>query len=553
MSDIITQPIKFLNATVLSFNTSLGLGSAQESTLNVDLIEDCESDPPDQFMPAYGLIEVGAPVYFSTKLADNNGFAFGGVLSSWTSSQGASGKVYNVKIVDPRQLLENVVLILDSYAGDPIQLSSNYINIYAAYERQVLDGDCSVFGISGSTERGIPYNSIISKLQQLNPTIKSPTGYTYQINWQSFPQGAPEYYRIPGPSITLLELLSSVCDILGLEFYTDLYDGAFINIGTINMKQAPESFEAISSPNGIFNGIATELSYGQELRNEKTKMLLFGEKQHYLSIAKKFNFYFGEEWRGGEDLVPIIPHRWTECHGFWIRKSIREINLSLHKPLNDIGPFEISENDIRGAMAGFDVWMLRITNSHIEGEFNKKIRDHYFPLADNKMGDKMREIFNTVHADASIAFENKWKAMSDIMNGPNSGTTTVSDLINEDLKALHGFINNLGETYYGKQFFTPLNEKICHYRGEKFMEKIFSAEPTNAGGWVDYGTTVLGLGDPDLNTFRSTDDRIGAFAVFTRLATDAPKPQDDECGDSPGCEEPVNEPGYVTYVPGGGS
>jgi hypothetical protein len=40
---IISEPIRFLGATVLSFNSTLGLGSS-ESTLNVDLIEDCANN-----------------------------------------------------------------------------------------------------------------------------------------------------------------------------------------------------------------------------------------------------------------------------------------------------------------------------------------------------------------------------------------------------------------------------------------------------------------------------------------------------------------------------
>ena len=36
-----TEPLTFLNATVLSFNASLGLGSTQESSLTLDLINDC--------------------------------------------------------------------------------------------------------------------------------------------------------------------------------------------------------------------------------------------------------------------------------------------------------------------------------------------------------------------------------------------------------------------------------------------------------------------------------------------------------------------------------
>jgi hypothetical protein len=130
MSDIINEPIKFLGATVLSFNSSLGLGSASESTLNVDLTEDCDQD--DSFFPADGSIQVGDVVYFNA-----GKFKFGGVLSTWTISQGSGGKVYNVKVVDPRQVLENTAVIVDLYLGPPSQ-TVNYFNVYNINEGSVL-------------------------------------------------------------------------------------------------------------------------------------------------------------------------------------------------------------------------------------------------------------------------------------------------------------------------------------------------------------------------------------------------------------------------------
>ena len=39
----LTDTIKFLDSTVISFNLSLGLGSSAESTLTVDLVDDCTS------------------------------------------------------------------------------------------------------------------------------------------------------------------------------------------------------------------------------------------------------------------------------------------------------------------------------------------------------------------------------------------------------------------------------------------------------------------------------------------------------------------------------
>jgi len=534
MADIITSPIKFLGATVLSFNTSLGLGSAQESSLNVDLVEDC--DVGDVFLPPTGAnsAQVGAPVYFSTGLLDGSGFSFNGLLTNWTGTQGGSGRTFNVKVVDPRQLLENFVVIIDSYLGPPT-IGVNYCNVYASYEGGVLGGNCDTFGSSGSTEKGTPYTKIINKLKQLNPTLCSPTGYNFTIDWNSFPAGTPEYYRIPGPSISILQLLQDVCGVLGLEFYVYMDVGAVIKIGTIDLKIPPTSFGNIIAE---FDGKATDLSYGQELRNEVTKAVLFGEKQHYLSPVHKFNYYFGEEW-DGNDFIPVIPFKFDECYGFWIRKRIKDLNITLNKPIKGDGPYEISEQDIKAAMASYEAWWTRVTNKNIKGGLNKAIVKNY-----NLNDEGVRKVFENVKKDQSIDDEVRYKALVDIFNCPTKAKT-IADAFQEDLQNIHSFVQNLGNTYYGKQFFTPLNEKICYYKGENFQEKIFSSDPTNAGGWVNTGTPVLGLSDPDLGTFRETDDRISCFAVFAINDDDVGEEDKTETSgedDSQDSEEPEYGP-----------
>lgn len=541
MADIVTQPIKFLGGTVLSFNTSLGLGSAQESSLNVDIVEDCEAG--DRFLPAYNEIEVGAPVYFSTGI-DGAGFSFGGVLTNWTFSQGGSGRTFNAKVVDPRQLLENVIVVIDSYNGPPIK-NPNYFNIYA----QLEGGGCGSFGASGSSEKGTPYNSIINALKSNgNPTICSTTGYNYTINFDSFPPGAPDFYRIPGPSITILQLLQSICDVLGLEFYVYMTMGVgiggspigIINIGTIDLKIAPPA-NGFGNIIKMFDGKATDLSYGEELRNEVTKTIIFGEKQHYLSPVAKFNFYFGEEW-DGNDFVPILPHAFEKCYGFWIKKRIPELNVTLNRPLPGIGPYTISEQDMRAAMSSFGLWKDRVYDKQIKGSLNAAIRANT-PLE----GAGPKRVIEAQMNDPSIPADRHYRAINDASLGPTK-QKTIDELFVEDLQKIHQFVQNLAETYYGKQWFVPLNETVCYYKGEKFQEKIFSSEPTNAGGWVDYGTPVLGLADPDLGTFRQTDDRISCFAVFAINDDDVPdKDKKDNYG-----QDNYGENNYGSGSQGGG-
>lgn len=499
---IVTSPILFLGATVLSFNSTLGFGQ-QESTLNVDLIEDCAAN--QAFGPRTGSNTIGQPVYFTTRLAsESQFFDFGGILNNWTVTQNSSGKVYNVKISDPRSLLENSVVIVDSYLGPPLQ-TKNYFNVYNYYEGGVLDQNCSVFGTSFTSERGMPYQKIIDGLEGMNPTVYSPTNYAFTIDFTSFPQGLPEYYRVPGPSISILQLISDVCDVLGLDFFITMDSNNIIRINTISLNQQPTSFNWIINS---FNGVATDLSYGQELRNDKTRSLIFGEQQHYLTYVSSFDFFFGEDEITGN---PIVPYGRDSCVGFWIAKRVHTLNCSLNMPFASNGPYTISEMDIRAAMSSYELWKDRVFNTATPGTLNAAIRQmHPQGVAD------LDNALNTL-ANAATALDASLSA-ADAVHNPKARDIYVNQYnITDDLKKIHAFVQNLGDTYYGRQYIADINQTICYNRstdGSDYAQLVFSDIPTNAGGWVDEGTNVLGLVDPELTFFRQEDNRIGAFAEF---------------------------------------
>lgn len=515
------EPLRFLKSTVTSFNGSLGLGS-QESTLNVDLVDDCDPDVVS-LAGNFELINnpnviVGAPVYFPDNPPPGMNFTFGGIITNWTIQQNNSGKTYNVKVADPRQLLENVIVVIDSYLGPPVN-GLNYFNVYSKFEGAVAGGNCAAFGTSRSNERGMPYAKIIAALLDMDPTIYSPTGYPFKVNFASFPgvsggRAVPEWYRVPGPTISLLQLLQDVCDALAYEYYVQLTPfgpNHLINVGLVDLSLPPSSFSGLFT---TFNGFATDITYGQELRNEKTKMVLFGEQVHYLSRVTDFNFFFGEDFDPVlNKMVPIIPYKkrnvpGAEC-GFWIKKRIESLNVSLNDPLPTNGPYELSELDLRSAMASYEMWVTRAFDTNTPGNFNFALRTKW----PNLVGDLNAKINPTLNN-----YGNGIRAASDLTTDPNKRDINRNDeKISEDLKKIHGFISNLCSTFYGKQFIAKLNQRVCWYQDgdEDNMETYFTDTPTNAGGWIDVGP-VIGLNDPELGFFRQDDGRVVSFGRFNR-------------------------------------
>ena len=535
----LTEPLRFLKSTVTSFNCSLGLGT-QESTLNVDLVDDCDPEVigiAGSFQPTNDpSVIVGAPVYFP----DNPGampFSFGGVLTNWTITQNGSGKTYNAKVSDPRQLLENTIIILDTYIGAPVK-GINYFNVYAHFEKDVLENEnCNVFGTARSNDRGMPYSKIIEALIAIDPVICSPTGYQFIIDFTTFPgvssgRAVPDWYRVAGPSITVLQLLQDICDTLAYEFYVELVRFGTQNrivVGLIDLSAPPSSFAGLID---AYDGVATDLSYGQELRNEKTKMVLFGEQVHYLSRVDDFDFFFGEDYNPATDtLEPVVPYKRDEC-GFWIKKRIDSLNVSLHSPFATNGPFEISEMDIRTAMASHEMWKNRTFDKNTGGNFNQAIRDKFGIETD------INKVLQTL--------QNQGVAVQAAVGDVATGAMMVQEKLSndnkkvEDLEKIKAFIANLGSTYYGKQFFARLKQKICWYKDgdEENKEIYYSDLPTNAGGWVDAGP-VIGLNDPFLGFFRQDDSRIGCFARFNISGEKTPE-------DSSSSSDSYSSPGWST-------
>lgn len=581
-------PITFLNATVLAFNGSIGYGSQQESTLSIDLIEDCESITPEgcineQYINTSGLI--GSPQYFTA-----GDFTFGGIVTSWTKSQSTSGKIYSIKMVDPRQLLENVTLVTDTlrspsepYREGPSStfwsrvalLGINYFNVYEYWEGGLCISDetgeitvdkCCTFGRSQTNSQGMPYSRILwgfSSMKELdkgqqNPTIysipESGVQYSFEVDASTFPLNLPSYYRIPGPSITLLQLLQDACDVGGYDFYVYMEkmqaddptkpDRNVIKVGLVDLKTAPTSFSNIIDS---FDGKATSISFGEELRNDITRSLIIGENVHKLSYEKDFLPYFGQDKDAKTSkLRPVVPF-YLDTNGFWIAKNVNDLNIKLYSPFfEDNALYSIHELDIRCAMASFKAWLLRTMSNNTPGTFNNAIRNQFSECIINNPTWIKERLSNP--EQLGILQDSLRKNLQDLYQNPTPQTSASNrpDLV-KDLEIIHQWLADLGATYYGKQYLISLSDRTCvkqiNYANvindlsstllldpleplypppttdiNQAAEVIYTVEPTNAGGWVEPdengNITVLDLADPELQLFRTDDGRIRCFAVF---------------------------------------
>lgn len=162
----------FLGASVRNFSINAGYGDSA-STMSIELVEDefntsdktplgtgvdvYHNGERDIFNPPF----TGSPVFFNfgkSRVSINDSYKkmyddiygmdyasdtyasgqfhlnFGGILQSFVQNRGPGGNpLYSAQVVDPREILSNVVLILNNYAGTTYN-NKNMFNIYGFLE-----------------------------------------------------------------------------------------------------------------------------------------------------------------------------------------------------------------------------------------------------------------------------------------------------------------------------------------------------------------------------------------------------------------------------------
>lgn len=137
------QQTLFLGCSVMSFSANVGWNE-QSSEVNVQLVEDVCGAPssrpkvywstgltkttttkPDPGFMGESVNIIGMPVYFRVQE-----FEFAGIVQSWDKQNSSRGKVYTVKITDPREILRGTNIIIGDYSGPVWQSTGTGDSIY---------------------------------------------------------------------------------------------------------------------------------------------------------------------------------------------------------------------------------------------------------------------------------------------------------------------------------------------------------------------------------------------------------------------------------------
>ena len=119
-------------------------------TLNPFNFVDIANSTEDQFK----VIDKSELLDPQNKNRGRNHFVFGGILQSYTENTSPNGhSLYNVNVVDPREILSDCVILFNNYQGTTFN-NKNLFNVYGFLEYDVTD-DLSDFLVNNSVDIGV--------------------------------------------------------------------------------------------------------------------------------------------------------------------------------------------------------------------------------------------------------------------------------------------------------------------------------------------------------------------------------------------------------------
>ena len=302
----------------------------------------------------------GTPVYFRA-----GDFEYSGLIKNWELSAGSGGETATVTIESPASLLANSYIIVGDYAGSIFARSTstatigsprNYYGALANYDAKIEQGaihnlfnvfgflESFEFGFSEQNEQGIPISYIINALLVLTsekdksvskaftpfqriigraamtsdqsfcsddfytglglfPVMTDDSGgkrHEYVLDLSELPR-PNNLLRMNGPVVSIMDLITQVCDITSRDFFVELLPGSTaagvmlptIKVRTVSRLSQPISGQVRSVVNSMLDTYnISNVTYGQESGEALNRAMLIGGPQQRLYQAKNFRLAY---------------------------------------------------------------------------------------------------------------------------------------------------------------------------------------------------------------------------------------------------------------------
>lgn len=518
--------------------------------------------------PGFTYPAIGSPIY--VRVED---WEFSGLLQSYeqTNDQG-SNPTFRIKIVDPRTILEGAQVIMSDYAGKTFD-TPNVFNAYGFAEsfgnvcelKNILGAyfgsPAGAFGGALTNDNGIQWNVLkeaISVLTSALPTYTNTLGFSqygrlayvgnevpgygamkadyYDINstyyfpslspWVAFYlldfseiPAAPSYYRLTGTSMSLLDIISNVCQDAGCDYYIELIP---IKVGNIILKviKIRVAIRGTQPDLGAIEqfidaaGNVISKSFGRELRNEVTSQFIIGGNVDSIYQADKTLLVEEGLLDDDQDIVipywgldrdgNIIPTEYDTDDKLNFTVDLTQLNTLLYQPLG-INEAKITEYELQAALTGQDAWIA--IASGLPSDLGNELQ--IAGILDPK------RILDTLN---KIGFPHHL-----IVPGKKAGGGVINfdDFKNEsnklkDIETIYNFVLNYARDFYGKKFVVRVPYTCTKIDTESFSTE--TSESPGDSGWTEEGS-VIGLDRSLLDVFSDDVGKIYPFVRYDDAAT----------------------------------
>jgi hypothetical protein len=580
----------FLGCSVRSFSTSLGWDE-QVSEITVELVRDpcpaLEAKPKtywdaslnkqttiavDPGFIGYDVPLSGRPVFF--RMGE---FEFSGILQDWTETEGTGGyPVYTVKLIDPRSILSGVHLITGDYAGS-VGSQFNIFNCYGYLES--LGSACPLtdinggtfgspaggFGGANTTGGGMQVSSIVAAFNVLANGVPrvvnqfSPYGRVlyngttggsygslnedlnlfgssfseYFIDLSELPT-TPTYYRLPGPSVTLLEFVSQICVDCGYSFYWEMIPiknasslagsgiAKFLKLRTVSRLTQP-AFGAIENfVSGVEGAIST--SVGRETVQEQTASFIIGGPVESIYQAEQNTDvpFDGDPLCDEEDNM-ILPYVGLDANNDLIIPCLDDDDLwefdldtaDINATLTHVAlpaTVTIKEKELLAVAGGESTWLAWEGSIYDGGNPTTDIGAELFGPGKIFPGGKIN-----VNAIIDRAKTGKPMHPHEIANPHDGFMGVVTDIEQQnDVRLIYDWLNS-----YAQGFGTKYMVRVPYTCAKRDTDTnlIITSEVPQQDGWTDYAS-VLGLATDALamELFRNDSGKIEAMVRYDGIA-----------------------------------
>ncbi len=515
----ITQQ-SFAGASIRNFSCAIGWGS-QSSSLTINLVED------PSLSQAFSPPLPGHPAYFTY-----DDFAFGGIIQAYKRKNSTGGyPVFEVTMVDPRDILEGVQIIIDGYTGT-IGTMPNLFNVYGHLEN-------ISFGNAEVNADGILTSKLRTGIDDLigiglGSTPINYFGVEYYIDLSYLPT-LPTYHRLGGGvSLSLMDIISRICEDGACDYFVTLYQGPIgenvIKVHTINRFGQPDFGKINDFINANTSGEAVQNEGGLELRNEVVGKFLVGG-----NVSSMYFQQYAEGEAGFRD--DTICQFWgLDAQGQIIIQEAFETNNpkftldSRGVTVVGVGAtYPTDVDEMRVALGGQTAWEMfinakdQVNGSPHQGKATALGCPNQADLRAILAGIPNINIPPLTAVAAVQNFFNNDVNLAHIaaFTGRNINRFDRGDLHQENITALYQYVSAFANEYYGKKFMVRILD--IEAKLESDTNRIVTNYETTDGGFIDEAQYAGAIGNgwmpADFDRVSLDDGRLQAYVKFDNADT----------------------------------